>query len=109
MTTQVLKKALRTPESGAGDTHAMVERMLRDIEQRRELAVREYAQKLDAWTGDFVVTAAEIARAEAALSGSVKDDLRFAKAQVQAFACKQRESMQEFETELYPGLITGSD
>jgi sulfopropanediol 3-dehydrogenase len=107
MAKQVLKQASRTPETGAADTRELVERMLQDIEQRREAAVREYAAKLDGWTGDLVVAPAAIAAAEASLSDEVKEDLRFAHRQVDAFARKQRESLHEFETELYPGLVTG--
>ena len=107
MAKEVLKQASRTPRSGAADTRELVERMLQDIEQRREAAVREYAAKLDGWTGDFLVGPAAIAAAEAGLSDDVKEDLRFAHRQVHAFARKQRESLQEFETELYPGLVTG--
>jgi sulfopropanediol 3-dehydrogenase len=81
--------------------------MLRDIEARGEPAVREYAEKLDGWTGDFVVGADAIARAGASLSSQVREDIAFAHAQVHAFARRQRESLLEFETELYPGLLTG--
>jgi sulfopropanediol 3-dehydrogenase len=107
MAKQVLKHASKTPQSGADDTRERVERMLQDIEQRREAAVREYAASLDGWTGDFVVAPAAIAAAEARLPDTVKEDLRFAHRQVHAFARKQRESLHEFETELYPGLVTG--
>jgi sulfopropanediol 3-dehydrogenase len=107
MAKEVLKQASRTPETGAADTRELVERMLQDIEQRREAAVREYAAKLDGWTGDLVVAPAAIAAAEASLSDEVKEDLRFAHRQVDAFARKQRESLHEFEKELYPGLVTG--
>jgi len=37
----------------------------------------------------------------------VKKDLEFAYEQVYGFALKQRESMQEFETEIYPGVTLG--
>lgn len=107
MAKRYLKKAERTPETGESDTRDVVERMLRDIEARREAAVREYAEKLDGWTGEFVVPADEIRRASAALPETVKDDIRFAQGRVFDFARRQRESMQEFETELYPGLIAG--
>jgi sulfopropanediol 3-dehydrogenase len=107
MAKQVLKQASRTPESGAADARELVERMLQDIEQRREAAVRGYAAKLDDWTGELIVAPPAIAAAEASLSEEVKDDLRFAHRQVDAFARKQRDSLHEFETELYPGLVTG--
>jgi sulfopropanediol 3-dehydrogenase len=102
-----LKRAARTPETGAADTRETVERMLRDIEARGEPAVREYAERLDGWTGDFVVGADEIERAGASLSQQVRDDIAFAHRQVAAFARRQRESLHEFQAELHPGLVTG--
>lgn len=107
MTVTHLKRASRTPETGASDTRETVERMLRDIETRGEPAVREYAEKLDGWTGDFVVPTAAIAQASARLPARLKEDIAFAHRQVRAFARRQRESLQEFEVELHPGLITG--
>jgi sulfopropanediol 3-dehydrogenase len=107
MAKQVLKQASKTPQSGADDTRERVEQMLQDIETRREAAVREYAATLDGWSGDFEVTPAAIAAAESSLPDEVKKDLRFAHRQVDAFARKQRESLREFETEIYPGLVTG--
>jgi sulfopropanediol 3-dehydrogenase len=105
--TTYLKRASRTPETGAADTRETVERMLRDIEARGEPAVREYAERFDGWTGDFVVGAEAIARAAQSLSQRVRDDIAFAHRQVDAFARRQRESLLEFEAELHPGLVTG--
>lgn len=102
-----VKRASCTPETGAADVHAVVERMLRDIETRREAAVREYAERLDGWTGDFIVPADAIVRAGEALPARVREDIAFAHSQVHAFACRQRASLLEFEAELHPGLITG--
>jgi sulfopropanediol 3-dehydrogenase len=107
VTVTYLKRATRTPETGVGDTRDTVARMLQEIEARGETAVREYAEKLDGWTGDFVVAAADIARAEAGLSPRLKDDIAFAHRQVREFALRQRASLKEFEVELHPGLITG--
>ncbi len=107
MSTQLLKKAAKTPQTGEGDTRALVERMLAEIELRGEAAVREYAEKLDGWTSDFLVSTEQIASAGATLSQQVKDDIRFAHRQVHDFARKQRESLHEFEMELHPGLIAG--
>ncbi|MEP7064114.1 MAG: histidinol dehydrogenase [Betaproteobacteria bacterium] len=107
MAKQILKNAARTPATGQDDTRQRVEDMLRDIEARGETAVREYASKLDGWTGEFVVDAAEIEHAAQSLPQQVRDDIRFAHEQVRAFAVKQRESLHEFETEIYPGLVTG--
>ena len=102
-----IKRATRTPETGAADTREVVERMLRDIEARGEPAIREYAERLDGWTGDFVVGTDAIAKAGASLPPRMREDIAFAHRQVDAFARRQRESLKEFETELYPGLTTG--
>jgi sulfopropanediol 3-dehydrogenase len=105
--TTYLKRAARTAESGAGDTRDTVDRILRDIEARGEAAVREYAEQLDGWRGDFVVTAEAIAQASAGLPARLKDDIAFAHRQVREFARHQRDSLKEFEVELHPGLVTG--
>jgi sulfopropanediol 3-dehydrogenase len=102
-----VKRATRTPETGAADTRETVERMLRDIETRGETAVREYSERLDGWSGEFVVPSDAIARAGASLPARVREDVAFAHRQVEAFARRQRESLLEFEAELHPGLVTG--
>jgi sulfopropanediol 3-dehydrogenase len=102
-----LKRASRTPETGASDTRATVERMLHDIEARGEVAVREYAERLDGWTGEFVVGPEAIAAAGATLPARLREDIAFAHRQVYEFARRQRESLHEFEVELHPGLVTG--
>ena len=107
MTIEYLKKAGKNPESEAGHARKTVEEMLAAIESRGEAAVREYAQKLDKWTGEIVVTPAEVERRTRDLPDSVKRDIEFATAQVRNFALAQRESMQEFSREISPGLTAG--
>ncbi len=107
MAVTYVKRATRTAETGTGDTRATVERMLHDIETRGEPAVREYAEKLDGWTGEFVVSPDAIARASAGLPSRLREDIAFAHRQVDLFARRQRASLHEFEAELHPGLITG--
>ncbi len=107
MTVQFLKKAARTPQSGEQQTREIVERMLEDIRAHGEDAVLRYARELDSWNGDIVLDAAELQRRTRDVAQTVKDDIRFAHDQVLAFARRQRESLLEFEAELYPGLITG--
>ncbi len=102
-----IKRATRTPATDVADTRATVERMLREMEERGESAVREYAQRLDGWTGEFVVGRDAIDRAAATLPVTLRDDIAFAHRQVDAFARRQRESLHEFQAELHPGLITG--
>ena len=104
---EYLKKAVKTPATGEDDTRARVESMLKDIESGGEPRVRHYAESLDGWTGDIVVSVEDIARASDSLAQRMKDDIAFAHAQVRAFAEAQLASMHEFDTELHPGVIAG--
>jgi sulfopropanediol 3-dehydrogenase len=107
MSVEYLKKATKTAETDETKTREIVVNMLNDIRENGETAVKKYAQKLDNWTGDFVITQDDIAKAAASLNQRTKDDIQFAHEQVFTFAKKQRESMLEFETELHPGVIAG--
>lgn len=104
---EYLKKAAKTPETETASARKVVDDMLAAIEARGEAAVREYAQKLDKWTGEILVTPDEVERRTRDLPASVKRDIEFATDQVRRFAVAQRASMQEFSTELRPGLISG--
>ena len=107
MAIEYLKKAAKTPETESGAAREVAERMLADIERRGESAVREYAQKLDGWTGEILVSTSEIERRTAAIDPKVKRDIEFATDQVRRFALAQRASMREFSEELRPGLVAG--
>ena len=107
MTIEYLKQANPPTQaidtSTAGTVGAMLDALLAGGEQ----AARDYAAELDGWRGDIVVGEDAFARAAAALSRGVKDDIRFARDRVQDFARRQRDSMQEFSVELIPGLTAG--
>jgi sulfopropanediol 3-dehydrogenase len=107
MPIEYLKKA--SPPVAAVDTATAgtVRGMLDTLQEQGEAAARAYARDLDGWSGDIVVDEQAFARAEAALAGSVKDDIRFARDRVQDFARRQRDSMHEFSAELLPGLVAG--
>ena len=63
MTVQYLKKASKTPATGEDDTRATVAGMLRDIEAGGEARALHYAESLDGWTGDVIVSKDDIAAA----------------------------------------------
>jgi sulfopropanediol 3-dehydrogenase len=102
-----LKKAAKTPETETSSARLVVAEMLERIEQEGEAAVRDYAQKLDRWSGEIVMDAASIARRTADVPQTVKDDINFAVGQVRRFAEAQRASVQEFSLEVSPGLQLG--
>jgi sulfopropanediol 3-dehydrogenase len=104
---QYLKRAAKSPESETATARAVVEEMLAEIARKGEQAVRDYAAKLDRWTGPIVMTDEEIGRRVREIPASVKRDIEFATERVRRFARAQRESIREFATEIEPGLTAG--
>jgi sulfopropanediol 3-dehydrogenase len=107
MTIQYLKKAAKTPETETATAQKVVGEMLAEIEARGEDAVREYAKKLDNWSGDILVTPEEMERRTKDIPAEIKRDIEFAADQVRRFAEAQRDSIREFQVELYPGVTAG--
>lgn len=104
---EYLKKAVKTAATDDTETRSVVEAMLDDVRHRRESAAREYAAKLDRWDKDVVVPTEQVRERIKEIPQSVRDDFQFARDQVFGFAVKQRESMHEFSTELFPGVRLG--
>jgi sulfopropanediol 3-dehydrogenase len=107
MTIEYLKKADKSATTGEDDTRKIVAQMLEDIEAGGEEKAIEYANKLDNYTGNIVVSGEEIEAATAKISQQVKDDIQFSYDRVRGFADRQRESLVDFEVELSPGLFAG--
>ena len=96
-----------TPQGSLEHTRKIVREMLDQIKVGGEQVVLDYAEKLDGWTGDVVMSQSDIDRAEAQLEDEVKQDIEFAYSRVKAFAERQLTSLSEFEIELAPGVIAG--
>ena len=107
MTIQYLKRAAKSPESETATARAIVEQMLAEIARNGESAVRDYAAKLDQWTGPIVMTPEAIELRIRAIPSPVKRDIEFATERVRRFAQAQRESSREFSIEMQPGLTAG--
>jgi sulfopropanediol 3-dehydrogenase len=101
------KKAELEPEESDRQVRSEVEAMLDDIAKRGEAAVRDLARKFDRWEGEFVLSAEKKKSLIDSVSASVKNDIRFAYEQVYRFAEAQRDSLQSFEIETYPGVTLG--
>jgi len=84
-----------------------VEAMLRTIESGGESAALEFAQELDGWKGDVVLSDEKRAALVAQVPNQVREDIEFAYAQVKRFAEAQRSSLSEFEIESEPGVRLG--
>jgi len=107
MPIEYLKRASKTPETEAENARAVVAEMLAAIEAGGERAVRDYAQKLDRWSGPIVLAPEEIERRAAEVPAAVRRDIEFAADQVRRFALAQRQSIADFSVELLPGLTAG--
>ena len=87
---------------------AIVEDTLKDIETRGDAAVRELSEKFDNYSPpSYRLSQDEIDALMAKVSPRDMDDLKFAQAQVRAFAEAQRASMTDIEVEPMPGVILG--
>ncbi len=107
MGTHYLKKASKTPETETSNAQQVVVEMLANIEKNGESAVREYAKSLDKWTGDIILSQGQIDKIISEVPSLVKQDIDFAVKQVYDFAIAQKESIHNFSTELYPGVLAG--
>jgi len=104
---EYLKKAAKSASTGEQDVRSTVQGMLDDIEAGGEDVVKGYAQKLDGWEGDIVVSAEQRAASHKLVNQRLKDDIRFAHDNVRRFAEAQMASIGNTEVEILPGLIAG--
>jgi len=107
MSTNYLKKAAKTPETETSTAQQVVTEMLANIEKSGEAAVKEYASKLDKWSGEIVMSDEAINAALSQVPDHVKKDIDFAVKQVYDFAIAQKNSIQNFSTTLHPGVTAG--
>lgn len=104
---EYLKKANKHPIQKNREIEEHVNSILNQIRQRRENAVRDLARKYDHWEGDLILSPEKIADLSRQVPEEIKHDIQFAHAQVFGFARAQRDSLQEFETEIHPGVSLG--
>ncbi len=90
---------------GVRDT---VARIIADVRERGDVAVREWSERLDGWSPvDFHLGPDEVERIVATVPPQVRDDIRTAQANVRRFAEAQRASLRDFEVETAPGVFLG--
>ena len=107
MTREYLKKATLTAQSGASDVHELVQGILNDIEEGGDAKAMEYAAKFDKYDGNVILTAEEIAAAEALVPVKLKEDIQFAHDNVKRFAEAQKATVSDIQYEIAPGFIAG--
>jgi sulfopropanediol 3-dehydrogenase len=107
MARNYLKKAQKTAMTDAGDVRETVQNILADIEAGGDAAALKYAEKFDQYQGSILLNQDEIAAASALVSQKLKDDIAYAHDNVRRFAETQKQTMQDVELEVVPGLIAG--
>ena len=107
MTVTYLKEASINVLEDDINTKKIVSDMLKNIEKGGEDEVIRYSQQFDNHTSNIVLTKEQIQQASNFVSDQLKYDIDFAIERIKKFALEQRKSINEFEIELSPGLITG--
>jgi len=104
---EYLKSVPKRSAADQSDVTQAVRALLSEIEQGGEAAARDLSRRFDKWEGEIIVSRAAIAAAHECLSDQVKADIAFAHANIRRFAEAQRETIQDTEIEILPGLIAG--
>jgi sulfopropanediol 3-dehydrogenase len=108
MTIRYLKSSNKAAGAEAGaDVADTVSVMLARIKAGGEGAARDYAQRLDGWDGDVVVSKEAVAEAVRSVPQGLKDDIAWAHENICRFAEAQLATVSEMEVELRPGLFAG--
>ena len=98
-------QASRLPDPAVVET---VTRIIADIDQRGDAAVREYSARFDRWSpAQFRLSAEELERIVASVDPAVMADIRTVQGNVRTFAQRQRDSLTDFEVETMPGVYLG--
>ncbi len=107
MAREYLKKATVPVQKRRAEVEETVRRMLGEIAEHRDEAIARFARDLDKWTGPFRVSQSEIEAKSRQLSKVFKEDFATCHHNVVEFAKRQKDSIQAFEVELYPGAVLG--
>ncbi|MGY1705836.1 histidinol dehydrogenase [Geodermatophilus sp. SYSU D00697] len=96
------------PRQGSPEVAEVVARVIADVRDRGDAAVREYSERFDSWSPeDFRLGPEQIERIVSGVDREVVEDLRTVQANVAEFARHQLDSMREIEVETQPGVFLG--
>ncbi len=85
-----------------------VEAIIKEIETKRDVAVREYSRLFDNWSPDsFRLTDEQVKEVMDRVPTQVIRDIQFAQQQIKFFAEQQRDSLNDIEVETLPGVFLG--
>jgi sulfopropanediol 3-dehydrogenase len=90
------------------EVREVVERIIADVRERGDAAVRDYSTRFDHWSPPrFRLSPEDIQRLTSNVPAQVRDDIAFAQTQIRGFAEAQRRSITDFEIEPLPGVRLG--
>ncbi|OLF18441.1 histidinol dehydrogenase [Actinophytocola xanthii] len=108
---QVIKAPVGASAASVAGGHQVretVERILAEVRERGDAALREYSEKFDSWSPEsFRLSAQEVEKIVAGVPDQVIADIEFAQGQVREFARHQRDSLRDVEVETLPGVRLG--
>jgi len=108
MTIKYIKKANKNPSTEDHKTRSVVENILKDIEKRKEDAIKEITKKFDNYEGQIVISKEKIEEANKKVDEKTKSDIQFAHERIKKFAEHQLKNLNNnFEVELSKGLFAG--
>ena len=74
MTVKYLKKATKTPLTDDLKTRSAVQKILDDLEKKREVGIKEITKKFDKYEGEIIVSEEKIKEATRKVNQRTKDD-----------------------------------
>ena len=108
MAVKYLKKASKNPSTDDYKTRASVQKILIDLEKRREKGIKEITKKFDNYEGEIVLSKNKIDEAIKKVDQKTKDDVQYAYERIKKFAEHQLKNLNnDFEIELSKGLFAG--
>ena len=95
-------------EAADAEVRQTVERVLAEIKERGDDAVRELSEQFDKWSpASFRLSKQEIEQIVSQVPKRDLEDIHFAQAQVRGFAERQKACLKDLEVETLPGVILG--
>ena len=107
---QILKATIPAAEIDAANRQVQdtVAKILADVKQRGDAAVRELSDRFDHWSPpSFRLSHEEIQALVAQVPKQTIEDITFAQAQIRNFAEQQKAALQDIEVETLPGVRLG--
>lgn len=107
---EILKKGKTVEDLKTEDekTSEIVSETIKNIENNGDKAVRELSNKFDKWDPEsFRLTDGQINEIVDNIPEQTKEDIKFAQNNIRKFAEAQKNSMNDVEVEMEPGVILG--